>query len=183
MTDPHTERVAHLASAFDEAIGRLIARVERAGEQASNSPAAGGWSVSQIAWHVATVNDSFASIMADGRGTVPAASGFVERSWRDIVAAMPPKLEAPRSARPPDNVDPREALVRLRESAGRVRVAIAGLTPERGGMCLHSGIVGTISVYQVAEWATAHAIRHNWQAKRALGEPTTRESGRPSAGV
>ncbi|HEX2338918.1 MAG TPA: DinB family protein [Vicinamibacterales bacterium] len=180
MTDPHTDRVARLMSAFDEAMGRLITRVERAGDNGLAAPAAGGWSVAQIAWHVATVNDSFASIMAEGRGTEPAASGFVERTWRDIVAGMPPKLEAPRSARPPELVDAQAALVRLRESAGRVRAAIAGLTPERAGKCLHSGIVGTISVYQVAEWATAHAIRHNWQAKRALGEATTREAGRPS---
>jgi hypothetical protein len=31
-------------------------------------------------------------------------------------------------------------------------------------------IVGRISVYQIGEWATAHVIRHNRQAKRALGQ-------------
>jgi hypothetical protein len=170
MTDSHIERVARLSGAFDEAIGRLIARVERAGARRSAVPADGGWSVAQIAWHVAAVNESFAAIMTEGRGTDPAASDFVERNWRDIVAAMPPKLEAPRSVRPPDVVDPEDALGRLRDSAVRLRAAIAGLTPERAGMCLQSKIVGMISVYQVAEWATAHAIRHNWQAKRTLGE-------------
>ena len=170
MTDSHAVRVAHLAGALDEALGRFIARVERAGPRAADAPAEGGWSVAQIAWHVATVNESFASIVADGRGVVPAASGFVERDWRDIVAGMPARLEAPRSARPPDVVDPQEALRRLRDSAGRLRAAIAGLTADRGVMCLHSRIVGTISVYQVAEWATAHAVRHNRQAKRVLGE-------------
>jgi hypothetical protein len=170
MTDSHKDRVARLSGAFDEAIGRLIARVERAGAGGSAVPAHGGWSVVQIAWHVAAVNEGFAAIIAEGRGTVPAAAGFAERSWPDIVAAMPPKLEAPRTVQPPDVVDPDEALGRLRESAVRVRAAIAGLTPERAAMCLQSNIVGTISVYQVAEWATAHAIRHNWQSKRALGE-------------
>jgi hypothetical protein len=168
MTDSHTDRVARLTGAFDEAIGRLIARVDAAGARASAVPAEGGWSVAQIAWHVAAVNESFAAIMAEGRGAVPAASDFAERNWGDIVAAMPPKLEAPRSVQPPDAVDPDAALGRLRESAVRLRAAIAGLTPERAAMCLHSRIVGTISVYQVAEWATAHAIRHNWQAKRTL---------------
>jgi hypothetical protein len=169
MTDPHLDRVSRLSGAFDEAIGRLIARVEGAGARGSATPAEGGWSVAQIAWHVAAVNESFAAIMGEGRGTLPAAPGFVERHWPDIVAGLPPRLEAPRSLRPPDIVDPQEALDRLRASAGRLRAAIAGLSPERGAMCLHSGIVGTISIYQVAEWATAHAIRHNWQAKRALG--------------
>jgi hypothetical protein len=170
MTDSHAVRVAHLAGAFDEAVGRLIARVERAGARASAAPAEGGWTAAQIAWHVAAVNESFAAIMADGRGVVPAAPGFVERDWRDIVAGMPARREAPRSMRPPDVVDPQEALRRLRDSAGSLRAAIVGVTPDRGAMCLHSGIVGTISVYQVAEWATAHAIGHNRQAKRALGE-------------
>jgi hypothetical protein len=31
-------------------------------------------------------------------------------------------------------------------------------------------IVGTITLYQLGDWATAHVIRHNRQAKRVLGE-------------
>lgn len=170
MTSHHTERVTRLAAAFDEALGRFIARVEGAGARAADAPVEGGWSVAQIAWHVAAVNESFAAILAHGRGAVPAAAEFVERDWREIVAGMPARLEAPRSVRPPDVVDPGDALGRLRESAARLSAAIAGLTPDRGAMCLHSTIVGTISIYQVADWATAHAIRHNWQAKRARGQ-------------
>jgi hypothetical protein len=35
---------------------------------------------------------------------------------------------------------------------------------------LTHALVGTISVYQLGEWATAHIKRHNRQAKRVLGE-------------
>jgi hypothetical protein len=30
--------------------------------------------------------------------------------------------------------------------------------------------VGSITVYQIGDWVTAHVIRHNRQAKRVLGE-------------
>jgi hypothetical protein len=166
----HGERVAGLGAAFDEAIGRFITRLERAGAAAAAAPPDGGWSAAQVAWHVALVNESFARLIASGRGAVPAAEGFVEPDWRDIVEGMPSRLNAPSRVTPPDIVDSGEALARLRASAEHMRAAIVALTPERGVMCIHSDIVGTISIYQVAEWATAHAIRHNRQAKRALGE-------------
>jgi hypothetical protein len=54
--------------------------------------------------------------------------------------------------------------------------AFDALTPERGGrMGVTHAIVGTISVYQIAEWATAHVARHNRQAKRVLGYQRTND--------
>ena len=49
--------------------------------------------------------------------------------------------------------------------------ALDAVTPERGaGHCITSAIVGgAINLYQVGEWATAHVIRHNKQAKQVLG--------------
>lgn len=45
------------------------------------------------------------------------------------------------------------------------------MTAERNGrMGITHPIVGTIDLYQLAHWATAHVIRHNRQAKRVLGE-------------
>jgi hypothetical protein len=37
-------------------------------------------------------------------------------------------------------------------------------------MGLTHPLVGSITVYQIGDWATAHIIRHNRQAKRVLGE-------------
>ena len=52
----------------------------------------------------------------------------------------------------------------------RMARALDRLTPERGsGMGLTHPITGPISVYQIGDWATAHVIRHNQQAKRVLG--------------
>ena len=168
------ERVARLSSAWAEASGRFIARIESAGDAAAGAPPAGGWSAAQIAWHVAVVNDRFAKIIGEGRGATPAAAEFVERGWRDVVAGMPSRRKAPAWAQPPETVDAADALKRLRDSSGGLSSAIAALTPERGAMCIRTDFTGnfteTISVYQVAEWATAHVIRHNRQAKRALGE-------------
>ena len=49
--------------------------------------------------------------------------------------------------------------------------AFDALTPERGArMGVTHALVGTISVYQLGDWATAHIKRHNRQAKQALGE-------------
>jgi hypothetical protein len=112
-------------------------------------------------------------IIGAGLGAAP-ASEFVERDWRDVVAGMPSRRQAPAWARPPEAVKPADALRRLRESSEKLSAAIAALTPARGAMCVDTdfteSISATISVYQAAEWATAHVILHNRQAKRALGE-------------
>jgi hypothetical protein len=169
----HKERVARLSSGWAEASGRFIARIESAGDAAAKGSPAGGWNAAQIAWHVAVVNDRFAKIIGEGLGAAPARE-FVEREWPDIVAGMPSRRKAPAWAQPPETVDPADALRRLRESSEKVRAAIAALTPERGAMCVGTdfteSIAATISVYQAAEWAAAHVILHNRQAKRALGE-------------
>jgi hypothetical protein len=50
--------------------------------------------------------------------------------------------------------------------------ALDVVTPDRGARHgISSPIVGgLITVYQLGEWATAHVIRHNQQAKRTLGQ-------------
>ena len=63
------------------------------------------------------------------------------------------------------------ALAGVDWSGVKMALALDGLTPERGrGQGITNPMVGTISVYQIAEWAIAHVKRHNRQAKRALGE-------------
>lgn len=167
----HATRIARIAREFGEAAERLATRLERADDRAARTrPADGGWSAAQVAWHVAAVNGWFARVVETGDGARPPAAGFVERDWRDIVAAIPPRQRAPAGTEPPEEVDPREAVTRLRDSSTRLAAAIAALAPDRAGLCIQSPIVGTISIYQVGDWATAHTIRHNRQAKRALGE-------------
>jgi hypothetical protein len=60
----------------------------------------------------------------------------------------------------------------MTRSSGMMARALDVVTPERGaGLCISSPIVGgPINLYQICEWATAHVIRHNKQAKQVLGK-------------
>jgi hypothetical protein len=168
----HPVRLAQIRESFADAIQRLLVRLRDASDEAAERPADGGWSASQIGWHVAAVTRWFAGLIS---GDVPASApldvAFRERAWTDIVASIPDRLEAPAAAVPPESVS-REDAVRAVEEAGRqMALALERLTRERGDrMGITHPIVGVISVYQVGEWATAHVARHNRQAKRALGQ-------------
>lgn len=168
----HTARIAQLRESFNEANQRLLARLRDASDAAAERPAAGGWSASQIGWHVAAVTRRFAGMIS---GDVPAVTPFDgefrERAWTDVVASIPDRLEAPAAVVPPASVCRADAVLALEEAGARMGLALETLSPERGDrMGVSHPIVGAISVYQIGEWATAHVIRHNRQAKRALGQ-------------
>ena len=166
----HLARLRHLRESFAEANERLVARLRGATDEAAARVPAGGWSAAQIAWHVATVTNRFAGLMSgDQPGPVAMPAGFVERKWDEVLAGIPAKLQAPSSATPPPTVSRHDAISMLEESGMRMARALDRLTPERGaGMGITHAITGTISVYQIGDWATAHIIRHNRQAKQVL---------------
>jgi hypothetical protein len=64
-----------------------------------------------------------------------------------------------------------EAIAALEASGMAMARALDAVTPDRGAaLGITSPIVGgPINLYQVGEWATAHVIRHNKQAKQTLG--------------
>jgi hypothetical protein len=170
----HYARLRHLRESFAEANERLVARLRRVEDHAAELPAAnGGWSAAQIGWHVARVTTRFAGLMS---GDLPGADrlpdDFTERDWTAVAAEIPARLQAPGAFAPPPGVKRMEAIAALEASAVRMAHALDAVTPERGQRFgISSPIVGgRISVYQIAEWATAHVIRHNRQAKRTLGE-------------
>jgi hypothetical protein len=169
----HLARMRHLRESFAAANERLVARLRGATDEAASHAAAGGWTAAQIGWHVASVTNRFAGLIAgDQRGVVELPPDFVERSWDEVAAGIPGRLEAPGSLAPPPAVSRQEAIAALEASGMRIARAFDRLTPDRGARFgITSAIVGgTITVYQIGEWATAHIIRHNRQAKRALGE-------------
>ena len=169
----HLTRVRHLRESFAEANERLVARLRRVDDHAAEKHAAGDWSAAQIGWHVAKVSARFAGIMSgELPGAQPLPDGFQPREWSELVAGIPAKLKAPSIAEPPSSVRRSEAISRLEASGVRMAHAFDTLTPERGaGLGITSPVVGaTITLYQLGEWATAHVIRHNRQAKRVLGE-------------
>jgi hypothetical protein len=168
----HLSRVRHLRESFAEANERLVARLRRISEESARHSADDGWSAAQIGWHVAAVTTRFAGVMSgDLDAAQPLPADFREREWREIAAAIPPRLSASASAVPPAAVGRDEAIAALESSATKMARAFDALTPERGGrMGITHPIVGTITLYQLGDWATAHVIRHNRQAKRVLDE-------------
>jgi hypothetical protein len=169
----HLARVRHLREAFAEANERLVARLRKAGDDAAARSTGGAWSAAQVGWHVASVTNRFAGLITgDVPGARPLPEGFVERPWDAIVAAIPEQLKAPDGAVPPPAVSRHDAIAALETAGMRMARAFDAITPERGSTVgiTHPIVGGTITVYQIGEWATAHVIRHNRQAKRALGE-------------
>jgi hypothetical protein len=163
----HQSRIADLIGRLRETTGRFSTRLAAAGPRAER--AATGWSVAQVAVHVAMVNDSLSAVIEGTTdGAMPAAPDFRERLWADVVRDVPARNEAPRRFHPPDVVTATDALAQFQHSAARLERAIAALSPERATYTITNRVVGTISLYQAGEFAIAHMIRHNLQAKRIL---------------
>lgn len=168
----HAERLAAIVTAFEEAMARFRARLgSAAAADAERVPDGGGWSAAQVAAHVALVNASFAAVVDGSRPVAqPAPDGFEERPFASIAEGIPAKLEAPSRAHPPAAVALADAVRDLDASGARLASALRGLDEARARLTIESPVVGgRISLYQVGEWATAHVIRHNQQAKRLLG--------------
>jgi hypothetical protein len=168
----HLARVRRLRESFVEANERLVARLRRVTDEAAHHAVDRGWSAAQIGWHVAAVTTRFAGMMAgELPGAQALAADFKERDWSDIAAGVPPRVEARGPVVPPVGATRAEAIASLEASGSRMARALDSLTIERGArMGVTHPLVGTISLYQLGEWATAHVIRHNRQAKRVLGE-------------
>jgi hypothetical protein len=167
----HYARVRQMRQSFAEANERLVARLRGCEDGAAErTPATAGWSAAQIGWHVAKVTTRFAGLMSgDAAGVQPLPPDFQERAWADVVSVFPAKMDAPAAFVPPSGVRRAEAISELEAAGMRMAHAFDALTPERGSRSgIMNRLVGWISVYQIGEWATAHVIRHNKQAKEAL---------------
>ena len=169
----HLARVRHLRETFVEANERLVTRLRRASDEAAGREGDGVWSAAQIGWHVAMVTTRFAGLISgDVAGPQPLGEAFRERPWAEIAPTIPDRAKAPTAVLPPPGVRRTDAVAALEAAGMKMARAFDTLTPDRGGrMGITHAMVGTINVYQIGEWATAHIMRHNRQAKRALGEP------------
>ena len=164
----HDARIQDLLTRLQATTDRFTTRLENAGPRAEQAPT--GWTPAQIAVHVAMVNDNLAGVI-DGSipGAAAAPDGFEERVWSDVVSQVPPRNDAPPRYHPPAVVAAADAVMHFRESAARLSQALAGLSPERARLCIKNRAVGMITLYQAGDFAIAHMIRHNQQAKRVLG--------------
>ena len=166
------ERMDRVRAAYRHAHARLVKRLTDAAPEAlERAPADGGWSAAQIGWHVAAVDASFAGLISgDLPGAKPLPEGETAKPWAEILAAIPGKLEAGKRVQPPADVNRDDVLRRLDEAAAKMDAALAGLDAERGARyAITHPVVGTVCLADVGDWAIAHTIRHNAQAKRVLG--------------
>jgi uncharacterized damage-inducible protein DinB len=170
--ESHSEQIERVRAAYREAHARFVKRLTDAPADAvERAPADGGWSAAQIGWHVAAVDGSFAGLVSgENPGAKPLPDGVTERSWSEIVEAMPDKIEAGKRVQPPAAVSRDAALAALAASAAKLDAALAGLDADRGAsLAITHPALGTITLRQFGDWATGHTIRHNAQAKRVLG--------------
>ena len=169
----HLGRVRHLRESFAEANERLVARLRGAirrggGACAGRGVVGGADRLARRGRHDAVRGTDFGrrwrgrsrcrriSASARGRRSSPRfpRGSRRRRRWRLRRASAAP-----------------DAIAALEAAGMRMARAFDSLTPERGArMGITSAVVGSITVYQIGEWATAHVIRHNRQAKRVLGE-------------
>jgi hypothetical protein len=171
MAETHVERIARMRRSYREAHDRFVSRLSGApGDLVERVPPDGGWSAAQIGWHVATVDGLFADLVSGARPTQALPDGFRERGWPEIVATLPAKLDASAGSVPPPDITRDAALSALATASAKLDAALEGLAEDRGSRfgVTHKA-VGTVSLTQIGDWATAHTIRHNAQAKRVLG--------------
>jgi uncharacterized damage-inducible protein DinB len=169
--ESHGERIERVRAAYREAHARLVTRLTDAPADAVERVPAGEWSAAQIGWHVAAVDTSFAALVSgENPGAKPLADGVSETPWAEIVQNIPGKIEAGKRVQPPAEVRRDEALAALAAASAKLDAALAGLDAERGSRyAITHPAIGTITLGQFGDWATAHTIRHNAQAKRILG--------------
>ena len=170
--ESHRDRIARQRAAYREAHERFVKRLREApADAAERAPADGGWSAAQIGWHVAAVDATFAGLLAGTLpGAQPVAEGAPVKEWTEIAAGIPDRLEAGKRVQPPPSVRRDEVLASLEASAAAIDAALASLDAERGASyAVTHPVIGTVRLAQIGDWAAAHTIRHNAQAKRTLG--------------
>jgi len=168
----HSEKIARVRQAYKEAHARFVKRLSDApSDAAERVPDDGGWSAAQVGWHVAAVDTSFAGLISgDLPGAKELPEGTAAKPWSEIVSAIPEKLEAGKRVQPPAAVRRDEVLQALSVAETKMDAALAGLQEDRGARyAITHPVVGTVALTDVGEWAIAHTIRHNAQAKRILG--------------
>jgi len=172
VAETHAQLIERTRQSYREAHDRLVKRLREADDEAVHrAPADGGWSAAQIGWHVAAVDASFAGLLSGERpGAQPLPEGAQEKTWAEILQGMPAKIEAGKRVQPPAGARRDEVLTLLADASAKFDAALAALDETRGARyAITHPVIGTVCLRQFGDWATAHTIRHNAQAKRVLG--------------
>jgi hypothetical protein len=155
------DRAAAILARFNAAHNYLIGALRGLSPAlAERRPADGAWNAAQIGCHVAMANDWTADVLTGSTPiAAPCPSGFAERFDANAV----PWSTKTFPLDPPDIISTDNAVERLKASGHHLSRAIASLTPERGSSYCVSLPFGTLSLFELAEYAAAHAARHSEQ--------------------
>jgi hypothetical protein len=166
MSQP-ADRATAILARFSAAQNALIAKLrDLPAETAEFAPEAGAWTAAQVGWHVALCNNWSADVLLGSAPLArPADAEFRERFDPRLI---PGRVRTAAALEPPSIVGRDSALERLRASGQRMSKAIASLTPERGaGYCVTLSF-GTLSLFEFADFAAGHVVRHIEQVDRSL---------------
>ena len=178
MSSTHKDRVAAATTSLDAATAAFLAFLDRLPETVAVQSLPGRWTPAGHAAHVALTNDVFFGVLQGG-GPIAAFEGtsdFPDEKWS--MDAPPGGVVAPGILIPPPEIGRAAAAAQLRESAERLRPAIAALDEKRAASCVRLPW-NVVSLYQMSEWAGGHTLRHLAQVNRELQLATSR--GFPAA--
>ena len=167
----HSVRIREILDATTAAQARFSAALAGISDSAAQLPGPrDGWSAAEIAMHVAITNEWIAGVLnGEIQSAKPAPPSFRE-DWSGIV--IPDRLQTFPALQPPQGVTRQQAVNRLAISDDRVRHAIYDLDPVRARYVVIFPF-GTLSLYQVGEFAGMHTNRHMMQLQRLQVEVTT----------
>jgi DinB superfamily len=159
------DRVTSILARFQSAQNAIVGKLrELPPESAEHRPAAEAWSAAQIGFHVATTNEWIAGVLNGSTPMAqPAPAGFAETF---NPKSLPARIKTFPTLEPPAVVSAEVALERLRASGHNLSKAIASLSAERGGGHCVTLPFGTLSLFELADFTTAHVLRHISQIER-----------------
>lgn len=167
MRSVHKDRVAAATTLLDAATAAFLAFLDRLPETVAVQALPERWTPAGHAAHVALTNDVFVGVLLGG-GPLAALEGtsdFTDEKWS--MDAPPSGVIAPGILIPPPGIGRAAAAAQLRESAARLKPAIASLDEKRAALCVQLPW-NVVSVYQMSEWASGHTLRHLAQVNRDL---------------
>lgn len=133
---------------------------------AETRPSPEAWSPAQVACHVAMSNEWVSGVLTGATpGAQAAVPGFCEAFEPGL---LPATEETFPDMVPSPHVSRETAFERLRTSNQHLMKAIASLPTERGsGWCVTTAF-GTLSLFELADFAATHMTRHLAQVERRL---------------
>lgn len=160
----HADRIAAAIAAFKTASAAFIVDFS-AIDDPQREPRDGGWSASQIAWHLAETNLHVAALLNGTAVGAREAPGFVEDP--DAFSKIPERVPTPiPDLQPPTDIGRDDAIARVRATEEPTVKAIESLTEARARNTVVDFPFGSLNLYQVAEWVGKHATRHRAQLTR-----------------